>query len=369
MNLRAIISSAVAIVLLWSFPSSSSAPGCCPAPMKRGDQVMPVVNADQTVIIIWDPATQTEHFIRKASFKTAGNDFGFIIPTPYEPDLDESGNDAFPYLYDVTKPEVKTVPRPANGMGCGCGGGERFNKNAAKASTESHVEVIATKEVAGFHATVLQASSANALVEWLKENGYGFSPEIEAWAKPYVAGGWKFAALKVAASDSGDSNKTVAASALRLSFKTDRPLFPYREPDPKEAAETLGAKRRLLRIYFISNAKFQGELTKEVPWTGKIAWSNYFQDDQRSEILKRLKLPPVTGPKEWWLTEFEDAWPYQAAPGDVYFARSNDQDPVRRKPVEVYARSVWPGDVTIIAIVGVLIVPPLVSRWRKWRLS
>ena len=56
---------------------------------------------------------------------------------------------------------------------------------------------------------------------------------------------------------------TVAASALRLSFKTDRPLFPYREPDPKDFAQNLEAKRRLLRIYFVAEARYQGELTEE----------------------------------------------------------------------------------------------------------
>ena len=39
---------------------------CCPAP-REGEKV---VNADQTVLIIWDPVSKTEHFIRQASFKT-----------------------------------------------------------------------------------------------------------------------------------------------------------------------------------------------------------------------------------------------------------------------------------------------------------
>src|SRR4051794_11845205 len=38
---------------------------CCPAPPSG----RPVVNADQTVVIVWDAATKTEHFIRRASFK------------------------------------------------------------------------------------------------------------------------------------------------------------------------------------------------------------------------------------------------------------------------------------------------------------
>src|SRR6266571_4605352 len=83
---------------------------CCPAPPHRpGDQigVVPVVNADQSVIILWDAATGTEHFIRKASFKSDADDFGFLVPTPAQPELSESGNEAFPYLLELTKPEIK----------------------------------------------------------------------------------------------------------------------------------------------------------------------------------------------------------------------------------------------------------------------
>src|SRR5262245_26805369 len=74
------------------------APGCCPCPrFLPGDKVgvYPVVNADQTVIIIWDAVTKTQHFIRRASFKSESDDFGFIIPSPDQPTLSESGNDAF----------------------------------------------------------------------------------------------------------------------------------------------------------------------------------------------------------------------------------------------------------------------------------
>jgi len=56
------------------------------------------VNADQTVVIIWDAARKMQHFIRKASFKSDTDDFGFLIPTPAQPELEESGNEAFPYL-------------------------------------------------------------------------------------------------------------------------------------------------------------------------------------------------------------------------------------------------------------------------------
>jgi len=72
--------------LLLAVVAASLVVACCPAPPSG----KPVVNADQTVIIIWDAATQTQHFIRKASFKSEADDFGFLVPTPSQPQLEES---------------------------------------------------------------------------------------------------------------------------------------------------------------------------------------------------------------------------------------------------------------------------------------
>jgi hypothetical protein len=336
------------------------AQACCPA-FPTGK---PVVNADQTVILIWDPTTKTEHLIRRASFKSEADDFGFLVPTPNRPELDESGNEAFGYLLKLTEPEKKRVPRSSGGMGCGCGAVPR---GALETAPPMVVRVLEEKRVAGFNATVLEATSATALVDWLKSNGYAFSPEVEAWAKPYVEADWKITALKVARGPDGKGDKHVAAAALRLSFKTDRPLFPYREPESTRSAVALGATQRLLRIYFISDARHEGTLTQEVPWTGHVAWAGKLKPEDRKQMLELLKLPETTGPAAWWLTEFEDNWPYKTAPADLYFARDVNQAPKRRPPVVDYVASPWPHDVTGYALAAVVILPPLFRRLRRER--
>ena len=346
--------SAVFLVLL---AVSRPTPACCPAPPSG----KPVVNADQTVILLWDPETKTEHFIRRASFKGDVDDFGFIVPTPSKPELSESGDAAFPMLQKLTEPEHKKMARPTGNVGCGCAGA----KVAGLAADKQSVRVLEEKVVAGFKAAVLEADNADALVNWLKENGYAFSPEVKAWAKPYVEAGWKMTALKVAKPKEGEETKGVTAAALRLSFKTDRPLFPYREPDPTRAAETLGARNRLLRIYFISDKRYQGELTKEAAWTGNVAWAGVIDAEQRKKALELLKLPETTGPAKWHLTEFEDNWPYRPAPADVYFSVSDNQNDVRRPPIIEYTSSLWPTDVMACALAAVLLVPPVVRRVRR----
>jgi hypothetical protein len=321
-----------------------------------------VLNADQTVIIIWDAATKTEHFIRQASFKSDADDFGFLVPTPNQPELDESSNDAFALLAKLTEPERQKVQRPTEGMGCSCSKTASF---APKSAAPPPVRVLQQKLVAGFDAVVLEADSANALVNWLIDHGYAFSPEVEAWAKPYVGSGWKITALKVAKANKEE--KTVAASALRMSFKTDQPVFPYREPDPKSYAQALDAKRRLLRIYFLAEARYQPEFNKERSLDTNIAWANQLKAEDAKDMLRILKLPEATGPAEWWLTEFEHDWPYSVAPADMYFAHATDQSPVKRPPIVEYVSASWPTDVMAYAIAAFVILPPVMRRFRRGR--
>jgi hypothetical protein len=329
-----------------------------PCPLYSFKNDIPVVNADQTVIIIWDAATHTQHFIRKASFKSAGDEIGFVVPTPNQPELEESGDAAFDFLKDLTKAEVKHRPRlPSIGIGCTA---QEFG-----ACRLAPVQVLEQKEVAGYQAAVLKAGVAGDLVTWLKENGFAYSPDMEEWAKPYIAAGWKFTALKLAKNEKNKDEKSLSQAALRISFKTDRPLFPYREPDPSKFANDLGARDRMLRIYFIADCRYAGELTQDHPWTGKVVWSNRVSTEDRHKTLELLKLPDETGPAKWWLTEFEDHWPYQKAPADLYFRPDRKQTTMKRDPIVVQSSSPWIGDVTLLVLAVTLVGPPLVSRWRR----
>jgi hypothetical protein len=331
-------------VLLFGFGLARVADGCCAVSAKG----VPVVNADQTVILLWDRERQTEHFIRKASFRSEGDSVGFIVPTPSRPQLEESGNAAFPYLAEITVPKTE-----GKGMPIGCAA------EMSKTNYSRSVRVIEEKTVAGYDAVVLAADSGKALVAWLQDHGYAYTPEAAEWAQPYLEKGWYMTAMKIAKDSGGRTDPAVAASALRISFKTDRPLFPYREPDSRKDAAKLKMPDRLLRIYFVAESRYEGRFSESQAWDGKPRWSGPLRDDQRLGLLKHLGLAQTTGPAKVWLTEFEDHWAYGKAPGDVYFSASSDQRRVAR------AGDGFVLDPTLAVALGVFLVRPIFRRHRK----
>ncbi len=343
---RTLISLMVCMILA----ATRSAHACCAV---AADGV-PVVNADQTVIIWWDKANQMEHFIRKASFRGGGDSIGFLVPTPSRPQLEESGNEAFRDLAEIT------VPKASGGGGfpLGC-------SVAAPTYAVSGVRVIEEKTVAGFDAVVLAADSGKELVDWLRRRDYAFTPEAAAWAQPYLTSGWYITAMKVTKDKEARSKPEVSASALRISFKTDRPLFPYREPDSRSDASRLGINHRLLRIYFVAESRYEGRFSPENSWPGKTRYSQPLQRDQRSQLLRHLDMPEFTLPSRAWLTEFEDSWPYGKAPGDVYFTPSADQGKLNR---ELSAAS-QSSDPTLATIIGVFLARPLFRRRKRGQAS
>ena len=315
---------------------------CCAVTREKGA----VVNADQTVILMWDVARQRQHFIRRASFKTDAADVGFIVPSPSRPELAESGDDAFQRLAEMTAPRVKagfSFP-----LGC--------SATLPSAGYKGSVRVIEEKRVAGFDATVLTADTGADLTEWLKKHGYAFSPHVAEWAQPYLGGGWHFTALKLVKADIGHDIKS---GALRLSFQTDRPLFPYREPESAAAAAKLATSGRMLRVYFIAERRYRGEVAGR-NWSGEAVWSGDITNS-RATLLQDLKLPPSAGPANWWLTEFEDRWPYQKAAGDVYFSIDSNQR-AKSRP-DIAARGGH--DLALIGFVGLGLLRPAIRRRRR----
>lgn len=334
--------------------SPAAAPACAPAP-HDGDRVD---IAAESAIIVWDEAARTEHFVRRATFQSAAYDFGFLVPTPTTPDLGEASDEAFDALARVTAPKVEYRTRTAS-PGC-------FAMKADFADSEAAaggVEVLQQKRVGDFDAVTVgfkpvkgadPAAGAGELAAWLVRHGYGFGETLKEWLVPYVRDAWVVTAFRIVGQKAGPPEGATAATGrnmepgrgrgpsgrraapVRMSFRTDRPFFPYREP-ADQRDETAHRVPRSLRVYLVAAKRFAGTLGDgSAAWPGRTVWADRLQVSEWADLAAKAHLPAVGVGSEWWLTEFEDRSSPRPGTDEVYFAPAADQSPVARPPVIVY---------------------------------
>jgi hypothetical protein len=220
------------------------------------------------------------------------------------------------------------------------------------------VRVVEEKRVAGYDAAVLQAEDAAALGEWLKAHGYAFSPDLEAWLAPYTAAKWMITAFKVAKKDA--ASRSVATSAVRMSFAADRPFFPYREP---QAQRTGTASARLLRVYTVAPDRMDASLEGVKPWPGKTRYARPLLDP--SGMLAGVVAPDQVPPGAW-LTVLEDTSSPRPGTHDVVFDRSASRSEVVPPPEVVTHGVDFPLPLDVLVGIAILV---LVMRRRKRRIT
>jgi len=234
---------------------------CCPA-SQEGAHVQ-ITNQD--VLVVWDEDRKLEHFVRRASFATHSARFGFLVPTPTVPKLAEAEDEVFVQLARAIEPEVHQKSSLALGSLLWVG----MRSKMASTVTEA-VNVVHAQRVAGYDAVVLEADDPRALAQWLSKNGFDSRPEIAEWAKPYIEQQWKITAFKLATADSSavGGGEDGTRYGVRMTFATDRPVFPFRTP-----VDQHGGQGGVLRVFFVGPERFEGKVAEE-PWGAKVAYAS-----------------------------------------------------------------------------------------------
>lgn len=267
---------------------------------------VPVRIADETAIIYWDAENKTEHFIRRARFETTSPDLGFLVPTPTKPTLVDVGDSVFEALRDITVPKQR--PRVITAT-------SRSNSRSLPGPPPPVVRVLEQKKVGKYDATILAADDAKALVEWLKKHDYPANPEIEAWVAPYLKDKWVLTAYKIATTaEDGSPVSWFHTSTIRMSFKADKPFYPYREPKGKGRPVS---ESRLLRLFFLADKSYGAQLDSK-PWQVPIRHGDRLSQSQGYRLFGCMKLEEQ-GDARLWLTEFEDDTKVRSTASDLSF--------------------------------------------------
>ncbi len=349
---------AIVVSLASLFPPAARA--CCPA-WRAGAMVR---IADQRILVAWDPATGIEHFVREARFSggaAKADDFGFLVPSPTVPEIAEADGGVFDALAETSRPkivEVTTLRTHWSLLGALFLSSRvtpaSRTTDMAPMAPRAAVEVVKTARVAGYEAAVLRADDPELLGKWLADNGYQSRPELVEWSRPYVDAGWMITAFKYVG-----SAERVDVAAVRMSFVTEAPLFPYRVPTDQIAPEGRG---HMLRAFVVGPGRAAGTLgTGDAarPWSrARVAYSRPLSADGGSAAILAGALPAgaAAAHDDAWLTTFEDdSWP--SGTDDLTFAFDAAAKPYRQVVEKPVTREVLvPLDVFAVAAAGLALV-------------
>ena len=304
-NMRRVFAVLVAIQL-------SVAPvwACCWA--SAGD---PVWMKSEKAIIIWNAARKIEHFIRQVDFDTDAKDFGFIVPLPSVPDFGVAKEGAFEILEGFYQHEMMKGMDPA------------------PASAVEAIEILKTEQVGDYLATVVRASDGQAMNDWLGRNGFKSRPQMTEWLNHYTKKQWVFAALKYAA-QSGATTKT---KAIRISFKTDKPHYPYKMPSDAFRRGWV----RPIRLYVVASSGIDARFAENGDgWVGKRLWSGSLTNSYPNQLAESVELGLSEIPEKPVLTIFRNAETESKYDEDLIFTASINPAPW-----------IW-GGVVLVAVLG-----------------
>ncbi|MSQ96716.1 MAG: DUF2330 domain-containing protein [Gemmataceae bacterium] len=353
-----------ALVIIGAAMLARSQPdveGCAAVGRGPGDYIR---IAEESAVIVWDPVKKIEHFIRRAAFDTKSPDFGFLVPTPNVPTLkDDVEDDIFRQMNKWIAPKIVTQSHLTfTPILCCFAGASKAPAIRDMNEPKDSVRVLGEQKVGGFDTAILEADSTEDLANWLKKNGYSNDPELQSWLFPYVANKWKITAFKI--SQDPKTGGLATTKPVRMSFATDKPFFPYREPEEKKKPDK-GEKGdnghrngpRLLRVFFVSDARMDGKLGTDAKWNASVPWADQLTDAQRRQLSSETGVPEDEIPAKTWMTTFEDRASPRPGKEEVYFEPSQDRTPIRPPDVIVHVDGMWiPIDCAAISFIFALLL-------------
>jgi hypothetical protein len=229
-----VCSAAVAAALVQVTVSDAA---CCYFSAKNADILQPA----QKAFLTWDPVEKVETFTVQPKFEGNALDFGMVIPTPTQPKLHEMPRDFFKHLaiYSIMKKrefaQSKLLPVLPRLRGAGFGGGGGLQKAAAgdrfeREDRKPTVVVLEAGVVGSLDYKIIEASRADDLYQWLKDNKYSFSGD-EATLNFYVQKKWLFTVMKIDTMQmkrNKDGTFAGEVTPTRFQFASERLVYPLK---------------------------------------------------------------------------------------------------------------------------------------------
>ncbi|WP_371793620.1 DUF2330 domain-containing protein [Streptomyces sp. NBC_01471] len=246
----------------------------------------------ETSAVRWDG--RSEQIVM--SLTVAGNAAraAWIMPVPHRATVTLGDNALFDALDSVTAPVHRTRdhfwPRSGDWPFASGSGGDGTS-GAARPAGAPAVGVVGRERLGPFDVARLTATDPGALDSWLRVNGFRLPGGMSQDLKPYVDQKWEYVAVRLAPDRKGGT-LTGVLDPLRLSFASDRPVYPMRLSRRARNPQTLGLY--VLAAHRMEPRSAIGGLPPEVTYAGRIPSTGAlgrFADGERYLTALRQSFP------------------------------------------------------------------------------
>jgi hypothetical protein len=263
---------AVALVTVALLRPATADAACCYFSAQNADVLQP----GQKVFITWDPEKKAETFTVQPKFEGNALDFGMVIPTPAQPKLNEMPRDFFKHLavYTILQkrefPHSKLLPVhrgfqkeaelyriPMRDS--------RIATNGGHGKTEKPAVVVLEQGVVGsLDYKVLEATRADDLYKWLKDNKYHYSGD-EATLNHYVQQKWYFTVMKIDTMQmkkNKDGSYAGEVTPTRFTFSSAKLVYPLK-------ITQISVKDKTEALFYVQapfKTDLQGDMSFQYTW-------------------------------------------------------------------------------------------------------
>jgi len=186
------------------------------------------------------------------------------------------------------------------------------------------VEIVKAEKVGIYDVKVIRSESAEAVLGWLRENGYGFSDTDKKVFEEYIGREWCFVVAKVEPEPETEKHKIVSeglVAPLILKFETETAVYPL------ALTSTIGAETEILLYTFSENKLSCDERLTLRSARKKVSTS--FMLDLLSRAEPETSELFVDVPKFMYLCKFKKKLKPEEMKKDLEFEFAPDNEPYK----------------------------------------